>query len=85
MKVRILKTHNKFQMSVQHQGIIYNKKNKEKILLKKEQNMELPLEELKKKPVVFIKTIVDRIEIKFSKFIDEFIYANLCQFKCNFI
>ena len=33
---------------------------------------EFEFEEKTLKPVVFIKTIVDRIEIKFSKFIDEF-------------
>ena len=33
---------------------------------------EFEIEEKESKPVVFIKTIADRIEIKFSKFIDEF-------------
>ena len=74
-------------VSVQHQGIedyqkrYYCRKTKtwylplEEYASFKDQLSDYPefeFEEKESKPVVFIKTIADRIEIKLSKFVDEF-------------
>ena len=79
MRVQILKTHNRFQLTCPFNKKILKiiRKIKKRYYSKINKTWYLPLEEFEfevkeSKPVVFIKSIGDKIEVKFSKFIEEF-------------
>ena len=92
MRVQILKTHNRFQLTCPYNKKILKviRKIKKRYYSRINKTWYLPLEEYpafkdflsedpefefevkESKPVVFIKSIGDKIEVKFSKFIEEF-------------